>query len=43
MIVRLASKVISVDFDTPSLELENNERLKADLIVAADGLWSKCM
>lgn len=40
--VRLGARVQDVDFDTPSLTLETGERLKADLIVAADGLWSKC-
>ena len=31
-----------LDFDKPSVRLETGEELHADLIVAADGLWSKC-
>jgi salicylate hydroxylase len=40
--VRLGARVADVDFDAPLLRLENGEELKSDLIVAADGLWSKC-
>lgn len=40
--VRLGARVADVDFETPSLRLESGEILTADLIVAADGLWSKC-
>ena len=40
--VCLARKVTDVDFESPSLKLESGETLTADLIVAADGLWSKC-
>lgn len=40
--IRLGARVASVDFSKPSLKLEDGEELQADLIVAADGLWSKC-
>lgn len=40
--VRLGSRVADVDFEAPSLTLESGEELRSDLIVAADGLWSKC-
>ena len=40
--VRLGAKVSDVDFDKPSLKLDGGENIEADLIVAADGLWSKC-
>ena len=40
--VRLGAKVVGIDFDEPSLKLESGEELKADLLVGADGLWSKC-
>ncbi len=38
--IRLASKVINVDFDTPAVTLVNGEHLVGHLLVAADGLWS---
>ncbi|KAK3677627.1 hypothetical protein LTR78_002477 [Recurvomyces mirabilis] len=40
--LRLGSKVAHIDFEKPSVKLENGEEVEADLIVAADGLWSKC-
>jgi salicylate hydroxylase len=40
--VRLAARVTDIDFDLPSVTLQSGETLQADLIVAADGLWSKC-
>lgn len=40
--VRLGAKVDNIDFDEPSLTLESGEILKADLLIGADGLWSKC-
>lgn len=42
VIVRLGARVADVDFDVPLLRLESGEELRSDLIVAADGLWSKC-
>lgn len=38
--VRLATKVVDMDFDAPAVTLVDGERVAADLIVAADGLWS---
>lgn len=40
--VRLGARVADVDFAAPSVRLESEEVLTADLIIAADGLWSKC-
>lgn len=40
--VRLGAKVVDIDFDGPALTLEHGEELSADLLVGADGLWSKC-
>lgn len=35
--VRVASMVVSIDFDKPSVTLANGATLEADLIVGADG------
>ena len=40
--LRLGSRVADIDFDKPSVKLEGGEELHADLLVGADGLWSKC-
>lgn len=40
--VNLAAKVADVSFEELALKLENGQSMKADLVVAADGLWSKC-
>jgi salicylate hydroxylase len=37
---RLGSKVISVDFDTAEVTMEGGERVKGDVVLCADGLWS---
>ena len=39
---RLGEKVDAIDFDVPELTTESGVRARADLIVAADGLWSRC-
>ncbi|KAK5108262.1 hypothetical protein LTR62_008646 [Meristemomyces frigidus] len=39
--LRLGARVMNIDFDKPSVTLEGGEQLSADLIVAADGLWSR--
>lgn len=39
---KLGEKVDSVDFELPEVTTESGIKLRADLIVAADGLWSKC-
>jgi salicylate hydroxylase len=38
--VRLSSKVISVDFETAEVEIEGGEKVKGDVVLCADGLWS---
>lgn len=40
--VELAQKVTAIDFDIPEITTERGTKARADLIVAADGLWSKC-
>lgn len=40
--IRLGAKVADIDFNASTLSLDNGETLKADLLVGADGLWSKC-
>ncbi|KAK4615668.1 FAD-dependent monooxygenase OpS4 [Fulvia fulva] len=40
--VRLGSRIEDVDFDQATIRLASGETLQADLIVGADGLWSKC-
>ncbi|KAH8902077.1 FAD/NAD(P)-binding domain-containing protein [Coniochaeta sp. PMI_546] len=41
---RLGSKVKTVESHsaTPSITLESGEKVSADLVIAADGLWSAC-
>ncbi|KAI0121709.1 FAD binding domain-containing protein [Xylariales sp. AK1849] len=39
---RLGEKVDSIDFDKPEITCASGLKDSADLIVAADGLWSKC-
>jgi salicylate hydroxylase len=38
----LNSKVTTVDFDSSTVHLEDGSTHVADLLVGADGLWSKC-
>ncbi|KAK4546137.1 hypothetical protein LTR36_002274 [Oleoguttula mirabilis] len=40
--IRFGARVADIDFDKPTVKLENGEELHADLLVAADGIWSKC-
>ncbi|GAB7359331.1 hypothetical protein MBLNU230_g5982t1 [Neophaeotheca triangularis] len=40
--LQLDAKVTDIDFDKPSLVLEGGKVIDADLLVAADGLWSRC-
>ncbi|KAI0532300.1 hypothetical protein GGR58DRAFT_188376 [Xylaria digitata] len=40
--LRLGQRVTKIDFATPSLETEAGINVTADLIVAADGIWSTC-
>ena len=38
--IRLSSKVDTVDFEAPSVTLDNGELVKADVIIGADGISS---
>ncbi|GKT41565.1 FAD-dependent monooxygenase OpS4 [Colletotrichum spaethianum] len=38
---KLGEKVDSIDFDIPELTTQSGVKARADLIVAADGLWSR--
>lgn len=38
----LGEKVDSIDFEQGEIATESGKKAKADIIVAADGLWSKC-
>ena len=40
--VRLGARVSKVDCNTAEVFLESGEKVIGDLIVAADGLWSRC-
>lgn len=40
--VRLGSRVEDIDFDAAKVTLKDGEVLQADLLVGADGLWSRC-
>lgn len=40
--IRLGARVEDIDFDKATVKLANDEVLQADLLVGADGLWSKC-
>lgn len=40
--VRLGARVSNVDCDAAEIYLESGEKVAGDLIVAADGLWSRC-
>jgi salicylate hydroxylase len=42
VVVKTNAKVVDVDFDAATVELENGQSLAGDLIVAADGLNSLC-
>ncbi|KAF2421252.1 FAD binding domain protein [Tothia fuscella] len=38
----LGERVVSIDFEQPSITTKAGNRYSGDLIVAADGLWSRC-
>ncbi|KAF2168953.1 hypothetical protein M409DRAFT_65291 [Zasmidium cellare ATCC 36951] len=40
--IRLGCRVEDIDFDNATLQLSSDEILQGDLLVGADGLWSKC-
>ncbi|KAJ5284570.1 hypothetical protein N7505_002550 [Penicillium chrysogenum] len=39
---KFGEKVVSVDFNLPSVTTESGFTMRGDLIVGADGLWSRC-
>lgn len=39
---RLGELVESIDFDTTEITAKSGTKAQADIIVAADGVWSKC-
>lgn len=39
---KLGEKVVNVDFNLPSVTTESGFTIKGDLVVGADGLWSRC-
>lgn len=40
--IRLGARVDDIDFDDATLTLVGGETIKHDLLVGADGIWSKC-
>ncbi|KAG8412660.1 hypothetical protein J3458_013101 [Metarhizium acridum] len=40
--IRLGERVKSIDFDNSEVTCISGQKARGDLIVAADGLWSKC-
>ncbi|KAF2762115.1 FAD/NAD(P)-binding domain-containing protein [Pseudovirgaria hyperparasitica] len=40
--VKLGTRVSNIDFDAPRVTTESGAEYHCDMIVAADGLWSKC-
>lgn len=40
--LRLNAKVTDIDFEKSLITLADGNEIEGDLIVAADGLWSKC-
>ncbi|GAP90919.2 putative FAD binding domain-containing protein [Rosellinia necatrix] len=40
--LHLGQRVTNIDFNIPSIETETGLKARADLIVAADGIWSTC-
>lgn len=38
--IRLSSRVVDVDFDSPSVTLESGEVVEGDVVLCAEGLWS---
>ncbi|KAI1113300.1 hypothetical protein F5Y14DRAFT_418388 [Nemania sp. NC0429] len=40
--LELGQRVTDIDFSTPSIETAEGVKVEADLIVAADGIWSTC-
>ncbi|KAJ4129073.1 hypothetical protein NW768_007604 [Fusarium equiseti] len=40
--VELSQKVTNIDFDIPEITTKSGTKARADIIIAADGLWSRC-
>ena len=40
--VELSSRVVNIDFDSTKVLLDHGKAFSGDLIVGADGLWSRC-
>jgi salicylate hydroxylase len=40
VVLRLSSKVTSVDFENAEITIEGGEKIKGDLVLCTDGLWS---
>ena len=40
--IRTSARVANIDQSRPSVLLETDEEILADLVVGADGLWSQC-
>lgn len=38
----MGQKIVDVDFGTPEILTSSSHKVRADLIVAADGIWSQC-
>jgi salicylate hydroxylase len=38
--VKVASRAVNYDLDTPAITLANGEIIEPDLVVAVDGMWS---
>lgn len=42
VVIRLGARVENIDFDNASILLVGGENVQCDLLVGADGIWSKC-
>jgi len=40
VVLKLSSKVINVDFDNAEVTIEGGEKIKGDVVLCTDGLWS---
>ena len=40
--LKLSQKVTNINFDIPEITTQSGTKARADLIIAADGLWSRC-
>ncbi|KAL2683256.1 hypothetical protein Neosp_007724 [[Neocosmospora] mangrovei] len=42
VVFKMGEKIVDVDFSTPEISTASGHKVRADLIVAADGIWSQC-